>query len=155
MRYQRILIPTDGSDISNAAAHAGIEFAKELNAESIGIYVAPEYSFPIYTDSIPPNFPTPEEYETLARKAGEKYLKEIQDAAVSAGLKFTPIIEFSDSPARQIVEAAEKNGCNLIFMGSHGRGGLSRLLLGSVTSKVLSTCQIPVLVYRAKKDTAG
>lgn len=155
MRYQRILIPTDGSDISNAAAHAGIEFAKQLNAESIGIYVAPEYSFPIYTDSIPPNYPTLDEYEALARKTGEKYLKEIQDAAVSAGLKFTPIIEFSDSPARQIVETAEKNGCDLIFMGSHGRGGLSRLLLGSITSKVLSTCQIPVLVYRAKKDTAG
>lgn len=154
MRYQRILIPTDGSDISSAAAYAGIEFAKEFNAEAIGIYVAPEYSFPIYTDSVPSNYPTEEEYESSARKVGEKYLKEIQDAAVSAGLKFTPIIAFSDSPARQIVEAAEKNDCDLIFMGSHGRSGLGQLLLGSVTSKVLSTCQIPVLVYRVKKGTA-
>jgi len=154
MRYQRILIPTDGSDISSAAARAGIEFAKEFNAETIGMYVAPDYSFPIYTDSVPPSYPTKEDYEASARKAGEKYLKDIQDAAVSAGLKFTPIIEFSDSPAQQIVEAAEKNACDLIFMGSHGRSGLGQLLLGSITSKVLSACQIPVLVYRVKKDTA-
>lgn len=154
MLYQRILIPTDGSEISHAAAYAGVEFAKEFNAEVIGIYVAPDYSYPIYAEAIPPSYPTLEEIKDSATKTGEKYLKEIQDAAISAALKFTPIIEFSDSPARQIVEVAEKNACDLIFIGSHGRSGLGQLLLGSVTYKILSTCQIPVLVYRVKKETA-
>lgn len=156
--YKRILIPTDGSAISSAAARAGVEFAKECNAETIGIHVAPEYLFPIYAQTIPPeippDYPTRDEYRASARKAGETYLKEIQDAAVAAGLTFTGAVVFSDSPAKQIVDAAEKYGCDLIFMGSHGRGGLGQLLVGSVTSKVLSTCRIPVLVYRLQQDAA-
>lgn len=154
MLYKRILIPTDGSAISNAAARAGVEFARELRADILGIYVAPAYAYPIYAETIPADYMTEDEYNAAMRKAGESYLKEIRDAAAAAGLKFTGSVVFSDSPATQIVEAAEKNDCDLIFMGSHGRGGLGQLLLGSVTSKVLSTCQIPALVYRLKRNAA-
>lgn len=150
MLYDRVLIPTDGSTISTLAAQAGIEFAKALNAETVGIYIAAEYALPIYGETIPPDYVTIDEYKATSRKVGETILKPIEDAAHAAGLKFTGIITFSDSPAKQIVEAAEKNDCDLIFMGSHGRGGLGQLLLGSVTTKVLSSCQIPVLVYRSK-----
>jgi len=152
MLYKRILLPTDGSPFSNAAAQAGFEFAKELEAEIIGIYVAPLYSFVIYGEgaTIPANFIMEDEYKNRARAAGEGYFKEVQDAASNAGLKFSCITLFSESPANCIVEAAEKNDCDLIFMGSHGRGALGRLLLGSVTAKVLSACQVPVLVYRDK-----
>lgn len=158
MLYKRILIPTDGSAVSSAAARAGVGFAKECNAETIGIHVAPEYMFPLYAQTvppeIPPDYPTEQEYKASARKAGEDYLKEIRDAAVAAGLTFTGVVVFSDSPAKEIVDAAEKYGCDLIFMGSHGRGGLGQLLLGSVASKVLSACRIPVLVYRLRQDAA-
>ncbi|MEO6351844.1 MAG: universal stress protein [Burkholderiaceae bacterium] len=149
--YQKILIPTDGSDFSNTAVQAGVEFARQLNAEVMGIYVAPEYQYPIYVEIIPPSYPSEEEYRASMRQAGEKYLQTIQTAAEAAGLRFTGLIEFADTPAKSIAQAAQKNQCDLIFMGSHGRGGWGQLILGSVTAKVLSLCHIPVLVYRVEK----
>ena len=152
--YQKILITTDGSALATAAAHAGVEFATQVSAEIIGLFVAPEYQYPIYVEIIPPSYPTEEEYQASMKKAGEAYFKEIKQSAESAGLKFSGVTMFSDTTAKQIVHTAEEHGCNLIFMGSHGRGGWGQLLLGSVTSKVLSACQIPVLVYRLKKEPA-
>ena len=149
--YQKILIPTDGSAISNSAAHAGVEFAKQINAEVTALYVAPEYQYPIYVEIIPPSYPTEAEYEASMLKAGEIHLKMIKDEAIASGLKFTGLTIFSDNTAAQIIHTAEDCKCDLIFMGSHGRGGWGHLLLGSVTTKVLSLCQIPVLVYRLKK----
>ncbi|NMM29299.1 MAG: universal stress protein [Glaciimonas sp.] len=153
--YQKILIPTDGSDFSNTASQAGVEFALQLHAEVVGFYVAPEYQYPIYVEIIPPSYPSEEEYKASMRQAGESYLQTIRKSAEAAGLKFTGIIEFADTPAKNIAQAAHKNQCDLIFMGSHGRGGWGQLILGSVTAKVLSLCQIPVLVYRMGKSSAA
>jgi nucleotide-binding universal stress UspA family protein len=150
--YKKILIPTDGSPLSKEAARAGVDFAAYHGAEIIGIFVAPEYVSPLYASMIPPSRV---EYEDALRKIGLEYLNDIQDAANAAGLKFFGYIEFSASPAREIVRTAEDNGCELIFMGSHGRSGLGQLVLGSVTTKVLALCQIPVLVYRSKQAAAG
>ena len=150
--YKRILIPTDGSAISNSAAHAGVEFAKQISAEIIALYVAPEYQYPVYVEIIPPSYPTETEYEASMRKAGEIHLKTIKDEAIASGLQFSSLTVFSDTTASQIVHTAEEYKCDLIFMGSHGRGGWGHLLLGSVTTKVLSLCQIPVLVFRLKKE---
>lgn len=154
MMYQKILIPTDGSPISTAAAHAGVAFARKIGAEVVGIFVAAEYQYPIYVEIIPPNFPTEEEHKESMRKAGEIYLGEIRKVAGDAGLKFSGMTVFSDATAQEIVAAAEQNGCDLIFMGSHGRSGWRKLLLGSVTSKVLSICKTPVLVHRAEEKPA-
>lgn len=150
--YQRVLIPTDGSVISNSAAHAGVAFALQINAEIIALYVAPEYQYPVYVEIIPPSYPTEAEYEASMYKVGDIHLKTIKDEATASGLKFSGLTIFSDSTASQIVRTAEEYKCDLIFMGSHGRGGWGHLLLGSVTTKVLSLCQIPVLVYRLKKQ---
>lgn len=145
--YKRILIPTDGSDLAKAAARAGVEFASDQRAEVYAIFVAPQYVNPIYVEMVPP---TEAEYKDLLRRKGQEYLDEIQEAAAAAGLQNFGFIEFSDSPAMEIVRVAEEYHCDLIFMGSHGRSGLGQLLLGSVTTRVLATTQIPVLVYRAK-----
>jgi nucleotide-binding universal stress UspA family protein len=153
--YQKILIPTDGSSMSTAATRAGVALARELGAEIMCIFVAPEYQYPIYVDMIPPNYPTEEDHKASMRKVGEDYLAEIQKAAAEGVPKVSSLIVFSDSPAGQIVEAAEENHCDLIFIGSHGRSGWGQLLLGSVTAKVLATCQIPVLVYRSKRPSAN
>ena len=151
--YNKILIPTDGSDISKSATRAGVEFARQLDAKVLGIFIAPEYQYPIYVEVIPPSFPTEEEYRASMIKAGEIYLDDMRNEADAAGVKFSAVTVFSDAIAREIVHAAEHNGCDLIFMGSHGRSGWGQALLGSVTTKVLSTCQIPVLVHRIKKDS--
>jgi nucleotide-binding universal stress UspA family protein len=154
MMYQKILIPTDGSPMSTAAAQAGVAFAKKIGAQVVGLFVAPEYQYPIYVDMIPPNFPTEEEHKDSLRKAGDNYLGEIRKSAEEAGLAFSGSTVFSDATAKEIIKAAEQNGCDLIFMGSHGRSGWGQLLLGSVTTKVLSTCKTPVLVYRTQEQPA-
>lgn len=150
--YGKILIPTDGSPLSTAAAYAGVAFALQLGAEIVSIFVAPEFQYPIYLDMIPPNYPTEEGHNAAMQEAGELYLGTIEKAATDAGLKFSGVTVISDATAQQIVAAALDKRCDLIFMGSHGRSGWGRLLLGSVTTKVLATCHIPVLVYRSEHE---
>ena len=148
--YKKMLIPTDGSPFSRLAVVAGVEFALQIKADVIGLFVAPEFQLPIYVEVLPPAYPNDDEYRKSMQKAGEKYLQVIADAAQSAGLSFTGKIEYSDLTAKSIAHVAEDLQCDLIFMGSHGRGGWGQLLLGSVTAKVLSSCEIPVLVHRIK-----
>lgn len=152
--YKKILIPTDGSPLANAAAHAGIAFASEVGAEVIGLFVAPDFMYPIYVDTISGNYPTQEGHEAAMRKAGETYLADIEKGAADAGLVYSSVTLFSDTPAEKIVKTAKDKQCDLIFMGSHGRSGLRQLLLGSVTTKVLATCDIPVLVYRSSREAS-
>src|SRR4051812_13618039 len=105
MAYKRILLPSDGSPLSSAALRAGAEFAKDLNAEILGLYVAPEYSLLFYGEGgrIPSNYMTEDDYKDRARLAGENYFKEVRDAASNAGLKFSCNTMFSESPAACIV----------------------------------------------------
>jgi len=149
--YKKMLIPTDGSAFSSSVALAGLEFARQLNAEIVGIFVAPEFQYPIYVEVLPPTYPSDLEYQHSMRRAGEAYLQVMQDAATAANLSFTGCVAFSDFTAKKIVQTANELHCDLIFMGSHGRSGWGQLLLGSVTAKVLSSCEIPVLVHRIKK----
>jgi nucleotide-binding universal stress UspA family protein len=145
-----MLIPTDGSDFSRSVSLAGVEFARQIQAEIAGIFVAPEFQHPVYVDILPPNFASDQDYRDSMQQAGEAYLQDMQNAAQAAGLAFSRHIVFSDLIAQQIAHTAQELRCDLIFMGSHGRGGWGQLLLGSVTTKVLSICDIPVLVHRLK-----
>ena len=149
--YKKILVTTDGSDVSAAAAIKGVTFAKAIGAEVVGLFVAPEYQYPVYVEIIPPTYPSEQEYETTMKKAGEVHLKPILEAAQSMGVKCLAQTAFSDVPAQKIVDAAMENGCDLIFMGSHGRTGLNKLLIGSVTARVLGLSRVPVLVDRLDK----
>lgn len=153
--YKKILIPTDGSPVSTEAALAAVEFARQISAEIAGVFVAPKYQYPIYFEMTPVSSLTEDEYTVAVQKSGEIYLEPVQKAAAEANLKFFSVTVFSDNAARQIVQTAEEHACDLIFMGSHGRSGWGQLLLGSVTSKVLSLCKIPVLVYRSDRKSAA
>ncbi|ETH51428.1 universal stress family protein [Bordetella pertussis H973] len=95
---------------------------------------------------------TDEDYEKASAEQAEKYLKLILDRAETAGVKAESRAVSNFNVADGIVQAAGEAGCDLIFIGSHGRSGLSRLLLGSVTAKVLSLAHTAVLVYRVKED---
>lgn len=150
--YTRILVPTDGSPLSDMAAFSSVDFAAMCDAEIVGLYVAPEYQYPVSVEIIPPTYPSEEEYREATRKTGDGYLTGLCTAAAEAGLKARGITEYSNKPAQKIVEVAREQNCDLIYIGSHGRSGIEQLLLGSVTSKVLSLCDIPVLVYRRKKE---
>ena len=146
--FKNILIPTDGSKFSMKAIKSGLAFAKSINAKVTGCYVVEPFQPYYFGDYIPPDMPTPKEFERHAREAGEKYLGQIETAARAAGLKYGGSVVMADTPYDGIINAAKKERCDLIFMASHGRRGLSGMLLGSETHKVLTHSKIPVLVYR-------
>jgi nucleotide-binding universal stress UspA family protein len=149
--YKHILIPSDGSEISAAAALAGIAFAKDAGADVVLFHAAPPYQYPVYADAVPFAYPTPSEHRASARAYGERLLDALGKVALAAGVGSSADLQFGPAPAKAIVNAARKHGCDLIFIGSHGRGGVGSLLLGSVTTKVLATCRTPLLVHRAGK----
>jgi nucleotide-binding universal stress UspA family protein len=147
--FSRILIPTDGSATAAETALAGIRFAQKFEADVVGVFVAPAFQYPLYIQTMPPSYLSDEEYRASMQTIGDTYLGELRKAAMQAGLHFTGEVIFSDAVAIAIIEAAQRYGCDLIFIGSHGRSGCQQLFLGSVTLKLLSACPLPVLVYRS------
>jgi nucleotide-binding universal stress UspA family protein len=153
--YQKILITTDGSAVSQHTACAGVKFAQQMGAEVLALFVAPEYQYPVYVEIIPPSFPTETEYVEQMRRTGEEYMGAIMRSCAASGLRHECMTAFSDATALKIVDVAEQQRCDLIFMGSHGRSGWGQLLLGSVTNKVLSHTTRPVLVHRLIHEPGG
>ncbi|HEV7814249.1 MAG TPA: universal stress protein [Janthinobacterium sp.] len=150
--YKKILITTDGSAVSSKTACAGVAFAEQMQAEILALYVAPEYQYPVYIELVPPSYPGEDEYRAAMLRAGNGHMQSVLDAAARRGLASAGLTAFSDNPALKIVEVAAQQHCDLIFIGSHGRSGWGRLLLGSVTNKVLSSTRLPVLVHRLIKE---
>lgn len=147
-RFDRILVPTDGSALSIASALKAIEFARRTQAWVIAFHSIPVFRYPVYLGGIPFEYPSEAEYETTCRAIADRYVGLVASAAVARGVKAGTRVEFNPEPAQAIVEAARSENCGLIYMGSHGRSGLSRLFLGSVTLKTLTLAQIPIMVDR-------
>ena len=144
--FKTILVPTDGSVRSDKAINNAIDYARHCNARIIGISVAEPYPFSPLAESsmaIDPGI-----YEDNVRSLAEQHVKKIADAAREANVTCETVTVLSFAPDEEIVNAAKKFNCDVIFMASHGRSGLSRLFLGSKTQKVLAHSTIPVLVLR-------
>ena len=146
--YKHILIPTDGSELSEKAIEAGINFARRIDARVTGFTAVPEYQVPGEAELMSRNATSPYAYERDAKKQAESTLQPIADRAHAAGVDYDAEIALSDSPHEAIIRAAQEHGCDLIFMASHGRRGISALLHGSETQAVLTHSTIPTLVYR-------
>jgi nucleotide-binding universal stress UspA family protein len=146
--FRHILVPSDGSALSGDTARKAIVFARETGAKLTFFYAKPDYPVAFYGEGalIDPN--TPERFAEMADKHAEEILSAAQKSAADAGVPCATTSVTSDVPYEAIIRAAENAGCDLIFMASHGRRGLSGLLLGSETQKVLTHSTIPVLVYR-------
>ncbi|MGZ5093060.1 MAG: universal stress protein [Burkholderiales bacterium] len=144
--FKNILVPTDGSSLSLGAAKQAIALGKATGARITGLHVAPAYKFNGYEDYFSPDVVLPSEYEARVAKVASKHLDRIRKLADRAGVKFTGHHSSSDFPADSIVKAVKKYGCDSIVMGSHGRGGLRKLFLGSETQKVLASAKVPVVV---------
>lgn len=146
--FKHILVPTDGSKLSAKAAKQAVKLAKALGARITGFYAAPDYTSTYYGDGYILRAPSAEARAEVAQKQARKCLSAIE---VEAKVEKVPCEVFhvvSDSPYEAIIDAAKKKKCDLIFMASHGRRGLSGLVLGSETQKVLIHSKIPVLVCR-------
>ena len=144
--FKHILLPTDGSPLSEAAVEKGIDFAKSMQARITGLCVVPK-EYASYCDAeIPGNFN--EQAEAECKENAKLHLLALKKVAQGAGVACDVVIETTDQPYEAIVNVADHKGCDLIMMASHGRRGVGALLLGSETQKVLSHSKIPVLVYR-------
>lgn len=150
--YRKILITTDGSAVSRHTACAGVEFARQMGAQVLVLYVAPSYQYPIYVEIVPPAYPSEDDYMAQMRRVGDEHTGEVVAAARAAGLACEAMTAFADSAGLKIVDVAHDRHCDLIFIGSHGRSGWGQLLLGSVTNKVLSHTTKPVLVHRLIRE---
>lgn len=146
--FKNILVPTDGSAVSRNAAKRAVALAKATGAAITCFHAAPTYRFEFYTDYVPPDFLLPAEYAAQAKKVAQRHLDSVAKLAAAAGVKFTGQYVLSDSPAEAILKAAKTYRCDGIVMGSHGRSGMGKLLLGSQTQKVLASAKIPVVVIR-------
>jgi len=144
--YKKILVPTDGSSLSDEAATAAIDFARLCHADLVAISVAEPYPLVPAAEGamvIDPGIET-----RVLQYFAQQNVDQVAQAAKAAGVECTTATAVSMSPYQEIISAAIDNQCDLIFMASHGRRGLSRLLAGSVTQNVLAYSTIPVMVLR-------
>lgn len=147
--YQKILIPTDGSELATKAVAHGAMLAKQVGASVIIVTVTESWSPLEMADKVDQGTQNPiEHYETLAVKAAREILETAVTLADAEGIK-TETVHIPDrEPAVGIIETADMYDCDLIVMASHGRRGLGRMLLGSQTAEVLAFSELPVLVLR-------
>jgi nucleotide-binding universal stress UspA family protein len=145
--YRKILLPTDGSALCDSAVQKGIDFAKFAGASIVAFHAIPATSYLIYTEAGPSDL-LAEQFEREAKVRGERLVEILKDRANAVGVSCETLLLTDDHPWEGIIEAATKTGCDLIFMASHGRRGLSAMLLGSETTRVLTHTKIPVMVYR-------
>lgn len=143
--YKRILISTDGSDISQKAAQSAVALASSMGAEVYAISVKEPFPYSAISEMQP--VPPQEFFDAQERIAGER-VKAVASMASAAGVTCHSHTVEALHPWEAILDHAKTQGIDLVVMASHGRRGLSALLLGSETQKVLTHSQIPVLVYR-------
>ncbi|MDO8789552.1 MAG: universal stress protein [Sulfuritalea sp.] len=146
--FKHILVPTDGSQLSSDTAKRAITFARETGAKVTFFFAKPDYPVAFYGEGALFDPTTPDKFAEMAEQQAKEILAANQAAATTAGVVSAAVSSVSDIPYEAIIAAAEEAGADLIFMASHGRRGISGLLLGSETQKVLTHSKIPVLVYR-------
>lgn len=148
---KHILIPTDGSELSQKAIDYGMALAKSVNAKVTVMTV----TTPFYVFAVEPGMvtDTPEQYEKRMTALAAKYLDVAKESAAAASVPCDTLHVEHDQPYLAIIDTAARRSCDLIVMASHGRRGIAAVVLGSETVKVLTHSIIPVLVFRAPHRT--
>ena len=138
--YQRILVPTDGSEATERAVENAVDLAKQYGATIHALYVVDSGTYGSLeagADIV---------VESLEAE-GQEAVEGVVQAAERAGVDVTTSVQ-SGTAHQTIIDYAEEEGCDLVVMGTHGRSGLDRYLLGSVTEKVVRRSDVPVLTVR-------
>ncbi len=143
--FQRILVPTDGSEITKKAVETTISLAKTLNARVYTISVKEPFPYSAISEMQPT---PPQEFFDAQERIASARVKAVTDAAQAAGVPCDAHTVEALHPWEAIIEHAERMGCDLMVMASHGRRGVTALLLGSETQKVLTHSKVPVLIVR-------
>ncbi|WP_254547394.1 universal stress protein [Halomarina pelagica] len=142
--YERILVPTDDSAGAMAAAELAVDLASQYDATIHVLFV-------VDTTSLPADVTATYVDEAL-EEVGERATRGVVELADEAGVETAPVEIASGAPHREILAYADEHDVDLIVMGTHGRRGLDRLLVGSVTEKVVRLSDVPVLTTRAPKE---
>lgn len=143
--YQRILVPTDGSDITAKAVDTAVNLAKHLGARLLTISVKEPFPYSAISEMQPT---PPQEFYDAQERIATARVKGVADKAMAAGVACEAHTVEALHPWEAIVEHANAKGCDLIVMASHGRRGVAALLLGSETQRVLIHSKVPVLIVR-------
>lgn len=146
--YQRILVATDGSDLSRTAVNSAIELAAAISAELVALYVVPRYPISYFEGGITISVEDIARTEKQWSDKGQAVVDAVQAQALAQGVTAKAAVVQSDLVAESIMAAANKHECDLVVMASHGRKGIKRVLLGSETQHVLTHSTVPVLVLR-------
>jgi len=141
--FKHLLIPTDGSELSEAAIQAGVQFAKSINAKVTGFHAMPMFNMLRHGPE-----GVIEDFTKNCEAHADQFLAVIMRAAKAADVPCETALQTSDQPYEAIIATAKEKGCDLILMASNGRRGVQAFLLGSETQKVLTHSKIPVLVFR-------
>jgi nucleotide-binding universal stress UspA family protein len=144
--YKHILLPTDGSELSTNAVKHGIDLAKRINAKITALVVTTPFHNLVVDPIVIAN--SLDQYRRLVAAQTAKYLDVARHAAAAVGVACDLVRIEHDQPYQAIIDTANKTGCDLIVMASHGLRGVSAIVIGSETLKVLTHTSIPVLVYR-------
>ena len=146
--FKRILIPTDGSRVADKAVKAGIRFAREIGAKVVGYYAIDPVQAYYYSEGAMIDGRLIAELERQSKAVGEKTLAAMAKLARAGRVRFDSLCNKPNTAYDGIIAAARRKKCAAIFMASHGRSGLAKMVMGSVTQKVLVHSKTPVLVYR-------
>jgi len=146
--YKHILIPTDGSEVAEKAVTAGMDFAREAGARVTLFTAVPEYQPPGEAELMKRQVVSIADHARDCEEMASRILSSATRQALAARLEFDTDYAQSDQPWQAIIDAAQRHGCDAIFMASHGRKGLAAVLHGSQTREVLTHSALPILVYR-------
>jgi nucleotide-binding universal stress UspA family protein len=148
--YTHILIPTDGSELAQAGVAHGLSLAKRHGARVTAVTAteAPGGQFAYSSDLWTPNEAEMAAYERDCDRDAEAILAPVKASAKQLGLEIEAVHVADRRAAPAILDTARKCGCDVIVMASHGRTGMSRVMLGSHAAEVLARADIPVIVFR-------
>jgi len=146
--YKRILVATDGSELSAKAVESAISLAASLKARLFALKVVQRYAHSYFEGARPIDMKETARVEAEWATAAQKVIDGVVAAGRVRDVAVEGILIHSDQVSEAVIAAAKRNECDLIVMASHGRKGVSRLLLGSETQHVLTHSHIPVLVLR-------
>ena len=144
--FKHLLIPTDGSPLSEGGALKGLQLARALGARVTALHVSPPFHVMTYRAEMVED--TRDEYEHAAKVHAERHLAFVAKAAAEAGVACERVHRVSDDVHGSIIAVARDTGCDAIAMASHGRRGVAGVLIGSETQHVLTHSKLPVVVWR-------
>lgn len=146
--YKRILVATDGSRLSGKAVSHAIELARAVGARLVAFHASPEYGYMTYSEGSIRSAPPRKEYEAAAAREAQQILDGVVKKAATAGVDCETVHLLARAPWEAILDTARQSKADAIVMASHGRSGVTAMLLGSETQKVLTHAKLPVIVVR-------